>query len=98
MSSPTEEEARVRQLMQANKYREAAEAFRRGEFDAEIPVGAPGEMSELTGKGIQAIQANRERVASDFAKAHNVILALKGYHAAEDFIQRQQHFLEQDRQ
>lgn len=28
----------------------------------------------------------------------NHILALKGYHAAEDFIQRQQHFLEQDRQ
>lgn len=26
----------------------------------------------------------------------NHILALKGYHAAEDFIQRQQHFLEQD--
>lgn len=29
------------------RYREATEAFRRGEFDAEIPVGAPGEMSEL---------------------------------------------------
>ena len=29
------------------RYREAAEAFRRGEFDAEIPVGAPDEMSEL---------------------------------------------------
>lgn len=28
----------------------------------------------------------------------NHILALKGYHAAEDFIQRQQHFLEQDKQ
>ena len=29
------------------RYRQAAEAFRRGEFDAEIPVGAPDEMSEL---------------------------------------------------
>lgn len=28
----------------------------------------------------------------------NHILALKGYHAADDFIQRQQHFLEQDRE
>lgn len=29
------------------RYRKAAEAFRRGEFDVDIPVGAPGEMAEL---------------------------------------------------
>jgi diguanylate cyclase (GGDEF)-like protein len=30
-----------------SRYRKAAEALRRGEFDAEIPIGAPDEMSEL---------------------------------------------------
>ncbi|MCQ9206322.1 MAG: NAD(P)H-hydrate dehydratase [Omnitrophica bacterium] len=38
----------------------------------------PGEMSRLVGKDVRAIQANREKTASDFAKKHKVILALKG--------------------
>lgn len=39
----------------------------------------PGEMARLVGKEARAIQANREKAASDFAKKHNVILVLKGY-------------------
>lgn len=39
----------------------------------------PGEMSRLSGKDVRAIQSNREKAASDFAKKHGVVLALKGY-------------------
>ncbi|MBL7157386.1 MAG: NAD(P)H-hydrate dehydratase [Candidatus Omnitrophica bacterium] len=39
----------------------------------------PGEMSHLTGKDISAIQGNREKTASGFAKKHKVILVLKGH-------------------
>ena len=39
----------------------------------------PGEMSHLTGKDRRRVQANRKKIAVDFAKANNVILVLKGY-------------------
>jgi NAD(P)H-hydrate epimerase len=38
----------------------------------------PGEMSRISGRDVRAIQANREKAASDFAKKYKVILALKG--------------------
>lgn len=38
-----------------------------------------GEMSCLLEKNVRAIQENREKVALDFAKKHNVILVLKGH-------------------
>ena len=38
----------------------------------------PGEMSRLTGLTIKAIQADRLKVARDFARQHNLILVLKG--------------------
>jgi len=48
------------------RYREAAEALRRGEFDVQIPVGAPDEMSEL-GEALReladALQARSEQAA-----------------------------------
>jgi ADP-dependent NAD(P)H-hydrate dehydratase / NAD(P)H-hydrate epimerase len=39
----------------------------------------PGEMSRLTGLSIAEIQANRLQVARDFARAHEVIVVLKGH-------------------
>jgi NAD(P)H-hydrate epimerase len=39
----------------------------------------PGEMAGLTGKSTQAIQADRLRIALDFAAEHNVFVVLKGY-------------------
>lgn len=38
----------------------------------------PGEFSRLTGLSIQEIETNRFEVAQEFAKAHHVILVLKG--------------------
>lgn len=38
----------------------------------------PGEMSQLSGKSIDEIQSNREKIAIDFAKANKVTLVLKG--------------------
>ena len=38
----------------------------------------PAEMARLTGLSVQEINAAREKTASDFAKAHNVVLLLKG--------------------
>ena len=38
----------------------------------------PGEMSRLTGKTAQEVQANRGEFARQFARDHDVILALKG--------------------
>ncbi len=39
----------------------------------------PGEMSRLTGRSIAEIQANRLRVARDFAREHELIVVLKGH-------------------
>ena len=39
----------------------------------------PGEMSRLTGLSIDEIQADREKVALEFAKEHNVVVLLKGH-------------------
>lgn len=39
----------------------------------------PGEMSYIIGKGVRAIQGNREKIALDFAKEYKTILVLKGY-------------------
>lgn len=39
----------------------------------------PGEMSYLTNLSIKEIQANRQRVALEFAKKYNVVVVLKGY-------------------
>ncbi len=39
----------------------------------------PGEMSVLTGKSIQQIQAKREETALEFAKRFNTVVVLKGY-------------------
>lgn len=39
----------------------------------------PGEMSRLVEKDTREIQSNREKVASGFAKKHNIIVVLKGY-------------------
>lgn len=39
----------------------------------------PGEMSYLTGLSIKDIQANRKKIAIEFAKKYNVVLVLKGY-------------------
>jgi len=39
----------------------------------------PGEMSRLTGLSTAEIQADRLGAAGDFAQAHSVVLALKGY-------------------
>lgn len=39
----------------------------------------PGEMARLTGLSIAEIQANRLQVARDFARAHEVIVVLKGH-------------------
>ena len=38
----------------------------------------PGEFSRLTGLGTQQIQADRESIAIQFAKQHNVVVLLKG--------------------
>ncbi|MDR3748730.1 MAG: NAD(P)H-hydrate dehydratase [Acidobacteriota bacterium] len=38
----------------------------------------PGEMSRLAGISIKAVQADRLKVARDFARQHNLILVLKG--------------------
>ena len=38
----------------------------------------PGEMSRLTGKTVEQVQANRLTVASEFAKKHSVYVVLKG--------------------
>ena len=38
----------------------------------------PGEMSRLTGLSIKDVQADRLKVARDFARAHQLILVLKG--------------------
>lgn len=45
---------------------------------ARILTPHPGEMARLTGLTIPQIQADRLRVATDFAKAHGVVLLLKG--------------------
>ena len=39
----------------------------------------PGEFSRLTGKTVAEVQANRERCASEFGLAHNMIVLLKGH-------------------
>ncbi len=39
----------------------------------------PGEMKFLTGKEIDEIQRNREKIALKFAKENNVVVVLKGY-------------------
>ena len=39
----------------------------------------PGEMARLTGKSRDYVQANRKKVAKEFAKKYNVILVLKGH-------------------
>jgi ADP-dependent NAD(P)H-hydrate dehydratase / NAD(P)H-hydrate epimerase len=39
----------------------------------------PGEMARLVGQSIAEIQANREKVARDFAVQHSVTLVLKGW-------------------
>ncbi|MCX7705159.1 MAG: NAD(P)H-hydrate dehydratase [bacterium] len=39
----------------------------------------PGEMSYLTGLSIPEIQANRKKIAAEFAKKFNLIVVLKGY-------------------
>ena len=39
----------------------------------------PGELARLTGKSVSAIQADREKVASEFARRFGVILVLKGH-------------------
>ena len=39
----------------------------------------PGEMSRLVKKDVSVIQTIRGKIASDFAKKHNVIVVLKGY-------------------
>ena len=48
------------------RYRKAAEALRQGEFDVDIPIGAPDEMSEL-GEALReladALQAHSEQAA-----------------------------------
>jgi len=38
----------------------------------------PGEMSRLTGNGVEEIQKNRESVATEFAKEYRITLILKG--------------------
>lgn len=38
----------------------------------------PGEMARLTGLTVEEIEENREGIASDFAKRHNVTVLLKG--------------------
>ncbi len=40
----------------------------------------PGEMARLLGVSSDAVQADRRRVAVDFAKRHGVVVVLKGYH------------------
>ena len=40
----------------------------------------PGEMGRLIGKSTRVIQADRKRIASDFAKRYGVVLVLKGHH------------------
>jgi NAD(P)H-hydrate epimerase len=39
----------------------------------------PGEMARLVGQSISEVQANRERIARDFASRHSVTLVLKGW-------------------
>jgi NAD(P)H-hydrate epimerase len=39
----------------------------------------PGEMARLTGLSIAEVQANRLRVARDFAREHELIVVLKGH-------------------
>lgn len=39
----------------------------------------PGEMARLAGLTTEAVQADREAVALDFARAHGVVVVLKGY-------------------
>ena len=46
---------------------------------ATILTPHPGEMAYLTGKVKSVIQKDRKKIAADFAKKFNVILALKGY-------------------
>ena len=45
---------------------------------ARILTPHPGEMARLTGLSTADIQADRLRIASDFAKKHNLFLVLKG--------------------
>lgn len=45
----------------------------------------PGEFSRLTGMTVEEIQANRLKVARDFAKKHDVILVLKGQYTVIAF-------------
>ncbi len=39
----------------------------------------PGEMSRLTGKTVDEIQADRERICRDYAAAHKLVCVLKGH-------------------
>jgi NAD(P)H-hydrate epimerase len=39
----------------------------------------PGEMARLTGRPIAEIEADRQRVAMDFAAKHGVVVVLKGH-------------------
>ena len=53
------------------------------DWDAMIPAGSvltphPGEMSALTGLGVEEIQANRREVALKFARQWQQVVALKG--------------------
>jgi len=40
----------------------------------------PAEMARLIGKSVGYVQANRKKIALEFAKKHRIILVLKGHH------------------
>lgn len=42
----------------------------------------PGEMSRLTGKTVEEVNADRENIAADFARKHGVFVLLKGVNTA----------------
>jgi NAD(P)H-hydrate epimerase len=51
----------------------------RSERQEPILTPHPGEMARLVGKTVKFIQANRKKIAKEFAKKYNVILVLKGH-------------------
>jgi len=40
----------------------------------------PAEMARLVGKSVGYVQANRKKIALEFAKKHRIVLVLKGHH------------------
>jgi ADP-dependent NAD(P)H-hydrate dehydratase / NAD(P)H-hydrate epimerase len=61
-----------------NAFEAAADALN-GAGRVAVITPHPGEMARLTGLSIAEIQANRLQVARDFARAHELIVVLKGH-------------------